>query len=67
MSREVWFNKLVSTLFGLSNPIKGRYEFITILDLFIEAKTTLTLVDTGGGYHIEALDNHDPFLTLPIR
>jgi hypothetical protein len=37
-SREVWFNKVVTKILGLSDPIKARHAVSTILNLVTEAK-----------------------------
>jgi hypothetical protein len=37
-SREVWFDKLVTKILSLSDPIKARHAVSTILNLLTEAK-----------------------------
>jgi hypothetical protein len=53
-SREVRFDKVVAKLLDLSGPIKARHAVNIILILFTGAKTTWSLIDTGGGYHLGA-------------
>jgi hypothetical protein len=51
-SREGRFNKVVIGLLGLPSPINptcGQYKS----KLAIEAKMMRSLIDTGGGYHLE--------------
>jgi hypothetical protein len=54
-------------LLGLSGPQKAQYVVNTIIYLLTRAKMARSLIDTGGGYHLRASDNHDPLPTLPIQ
>jgi hypothetical protein len=53
---EVWFNKVVTKLLGLPDPIKGRHAVSTVLNLLTGAKMARTFIDIGGGYHLKALE-----------
>jgi hypothetical protein len=58
-SRDGWFDKVVTKLLGLPgsiNPICRQYKS----KIAIRVKTTRSLIDISGGYHIETSEYAQP-------
>jgi hypothetical protein len=64
-SREVWFNKVATTLLGLSSPIKAQHAVSTILNLLTGAKMTRSLIDTCGATTLETQITMTPSPPFP--